>query len=357
LFVIPSSGPGGISNQVALLAGGLARDRFQVRVCSLCDGVPTPGGCVPGIESLAWKRVFDARPFLRLRQIAREFQPDIIHSWSLVTFRSATLATARLCGRHIISRPFVVAEHSRNVNVLDRWLLKRADPIAASSSFEEAECRRIGLRPERTERIVPGVAVPALEAPRDAVRRRLGLPDQARWLACAGPLQEHKGFRDAIWAIAMLQHLFPDLHLVIVGTGPALGGLRHFLNIIERQTAGKVHFTGVCSDVAAILGHADVVWVPSRADAGRSVALEAMALGRPVVASRVGSLGEIVADCVTGALIQPGDSAGLALQTRLLLDNPEQARSMGEAGRERALSHFSLAQFVANHERLYGSTI
>jgi glycosyltransferase involved in cell wall biosynthesis len=356
LFVIPNAGPGGVASQVALLAGGLARDRCQVRVCSLDDSAPTEGLTAGDVESLGWGRVVDARPFLRLRQIVHEFQPDIIHSWSPPAFRAVALAAVCLGGRRVVSRPFVAAERCRNVSALDRWLLKRADRVIAGSSFEETECRRVGLAPEQNPCILPGIALPALDATRDETRRRLALPDGARWLACAGPLEEHKGFRDAIWAIAMLQFLFPDLHLVIVGAGPALGGLRHFLhNAVVKQAINKVHFAGVRSDLTAILGHADIVWVPSRADAGRCVALEAMALGRPVVASGVGSLGEIVVDGITGVLVQPAAPAGLALQTRLLLEDAAQARSLGEAGLERARSHFSLAQFVAHHERLYES--
>jgi glycosyltransferase involved in cell wall biosynthesis len=83
------------------------------------------------------------------------------------------------------------------------------------------------------------------------------------------------------------------------------------------------------------------------------VALEAMAAGRPVVASRLLALAEIVIDGKTGFLIEPGDKVALARKTRLLLDDPQHGRQMGEAGRLRVEQEFPASQFVDRFARLY----
>ena len=80
--------------------------------------------------------------------------------------------------------------------------------------------------------------------------------------------------------------------------------------------------------------------MPSLRGGGVGAALEAMAAGRPVVASRLADLAEIVVDGETGFLVEPNNKAALARQTRLLLDDPQRRRRMGEAGRQRVAEHF-----------------
>jgi glycosyltransferase involved in cell wall biosynthesis len=103
--------------------------------------------------------------------------------------------------------------------------------------------------------------------------------------------------------------------------------------------------------VQPLLSQAEVVWVPSHAPAGINAALEAMAVSRPVVASRLPELAEVVSDGETGLLFPSGDKAALARQTRVLLDDPDRRRRMGEAGRERVETFFTMEQLV----RCYGA--
>jgi D-inositol-3-phosphate glycosyltransferase len=95
-----------------------------------------------------------------------------------------------------------------------------------------------------------------------------------------------------------------------------------------------VHHLPARSDAAALLAHADVVWVPSRSECGRQVLLEAMGAGRPVVASALPGLAALVSDGVTGLLTPPGDPPTLARQTRRLFDDPEFAKRLGDTARQ-----------------------
>src|SRR5207244_4282186 len=119
-----------------------------------------------------------------------------------------------------------------------------------------------------------------------------------------------------------------------------------------------VHFLGYQADLAAFYHRATVVWIPSHTAGGVNVVLEAMATGRPVVASRLPALAEIIADGTTGSLIDPDNniapSIALARQTRLLLNDPQRSNQLGEAGRQEVENRFAVGQLVEHFTRLYG---
>jgi glycosyltransferase involved in cell wall biosynthesis len=181
--------------------------------------------------------------------------------------------------------------------------------------------------------------------------RSLGLPENARPIACIGPLVPVKGFRFAIWAFDILHFLYADIHLLLIGSGPHESRLRDFVE--STRTTECAHFLGERDDLDELLGHAELVWVPSQADRGSNAALEAMAAGRPVVASRWPGLAEIIAQGETGLLVPTGDPAALARETRALLDDPERRHRLGEAARERAANHFSVEEMVRRYEAMY----
>jgi glycogen synthase len=101
------------------------------------------------------------------------------------------------------------------------------------------------------------------------------------------------------------------------------------------------------------MARSEVVWVPSLADGGARVALEAMAAGRPVVASRLPGLAEVVVEGETGFLVPPGDKIALARQTRRLLADAELRRRLGQAGRARIAQHFAARVAVERMAGLY----
>jgi glycosyltransferase involved in cell wall biosynthesis len=226
-------------------------------------------------------------------------------------------------------------------------LFRRVDQIVARGLAEAESYRCLGLPTQKIQIIPPGVADLAILDPQSSI------PGVGRFVACAGPLQPHKGFRDAIWAFDILQYLFNDLTLMILGSGPDQERLERFAR--ATGAARRVRFAGSQPNLAPLLARAEVVWVPSRAEGGFSIALEAMALGRPVVASRLPGLAEIVADGETGFLVPSGDKIELARRTRLLLDDPDRSRTLGEAGRQRVDSYFGAADFVRRWADLFGT--
>jgi len=347
LFLIPGLEYGGAASQLQLLATGLPRERFEVRVCALESPGPVADalqGAGVEVAALGWSRVLDARPLLALRRRVAEFRPDVVHAWRPAAAYAAALS--RGPARLVLSAALGHGKAGLVRARLDRWLCGRADRLVVAGEAEAEHYRRRGVPGDKLAVVPPGVP----EADGKALVDPPGVPPSARVIACVGPLAGHEGYRDAVWAFDILKYLYNDLHLVLVGDGPGRGRLEQFTRDIG--AADRVRFLGPRADVAAVLARADVVWVPNRAG-GLNVALEAMAAGRPVVAARRPTLAEAVADGTTGFLVPPADKAALARQTRLLLDDPDRRQAMGAAGRQRAATAFAAAAMVARFADLY----
>jgi glycosyltransferase involved in cell wall biosynthesis len=343
----------GTSKQVLLLATGLPRPRFQVCVAigsrTRRFGEPPLNGELRawGVEvvELGWGRL------RRMRQLIDAFRPDVIHAWHLASLRFLAAASALRAGRLIAS---AAAPHQRIRSFwhsLDRWLLHATDTVVAAESAEAQRYRQHKIDERKIAQVPPAVAFPNVTGTREQLCRRLGIEPEARLVLCVGPLVPEKGFHDAIWAFEILRFLYEPLHLLLVGSGPDRARLERFAGTIGAKRA--VHFLGEQPDVATLIAHADVVWVPSRRSSGVNVALEAMAAGRPIVASRLPALADIVLDGETGFLIDPGDPPALARQTRKLFDDPQRGSLMGEAARQRVGDKFTVAHLVDRFACLY----
>ena len=353
LFVLPSLEYGGAAKQVSLLACGLPRSRFEARACALGREGPAATSLraagIP-VEVLGGPRVLHLSALWRLRRLVGAFGPDVIHAWGRPSVRAAALAAGRTGSRLVASAPFPDPGRGAGLGPLDRWALRRADRVVARGPDEARRCRLAGLPGEKVIVVPPGVE--AGKANGDEGASTSGALPPSPLIACAGRLEPSKGFGEALWAFDILQFVYEHLHLVLIGTGPDRERL-------ERFAAGSgwpdhIHFAGSRADVPALLARADVVWVPSRAGGGGvNVALEAMARGRVVVASRRPGLAEVIADGATGFLVSPGSQVELARQTHRLLDDPDLRRRMGEAARQRAAGHFAAEDLRRRYADLY----
>jgi glycosyltransferase involved in cell wall biosynthesis len=351
LIVIPGLQYSGTGKQVILLARGLLAKRFRIRVCVL--GAQGPLGApfrTAGLEAevLGWTRLMDARPWWRLRQLLRTFAPNIIHAWGLPALRAAVLVGRRVRTVSSAAHPLL------KLGKLDEWLLRRTDRVVAAWTAEKQAFQRHGVSAGNICCIPPGVEAAPLET---SDRQRLdSFPDWAntgRLVLCVGRLDPRKGFHDAIWAFDILKYLYEDLHLAIVGEGPDRPRLEGFARSIG--VADRVHFLGHQSDIARWFLRAELIWVPSRATGSTDVALEAMAAARPVVASKLPGLADVIVDGSTGYLVEPGDKVALARQSHLLLADSNRRRQFGNAGHHRACGEFDVAHLVQGYAALYES--
>ena len=246
-------------------------------------------------------------------------------------------------------RRVVVHDHSSGARLVRgglRGLAKRlatrvpwaaADAVVAVSAYVGERQRTAGRVPARRIHVVPNpVSVPGAVRPAAQVRADLGLGPGRRLVAAAGRLTKEKGFADLLVAADALP---ADVDVLIFGDGPErprLEALRAGL-----RTGARIHLTGQRPDAAECVAAADVCVVPSRwEEAFCLAAAEPLARGRPLVATRVGAIPELVRDGVTGLLVPPADPPALARAIQRLLDAPELAAALGQAGR---------AHLVATH--------
>lgn len=205
--------------------------------------------------------------------------------------------------------------------------------VVADSEHVARECREAGAPPERVHAVFPpawgGAEPPGQLAP----------PPSAQRVAFAGQLEPRKGLAELIEAACLFLTRRPQASLTVLGEAPRgeeayARGLR--ARAASSELAGRICFEGWVEDAAAKLAAFDVVVVPSLAEPFGTVAAEAAAAGRPVVASAVGGLCEVVIDGETGLLVPPGEPRALADAVGALLDDHDRLRALGARGLERA---------------------
>jgi glycosyltransferase involved in cell wall biosynthesis len=167
-------------------------------------------------------------------------------------------------------------------------------------------------------------------------------------------LSPEKDVRNLLGAARQVIDVMPGFRLEIAGDGPCRTELMELAD--ELHLGEHVRFLGEVGDVSALLGRASLFVLPSQSEGISLTILEAMARGLPVVATRVGGTPEVVEDGETGLLVAARDSAALAHGILQLAGNPQEARRMGLAARQRAEMHFDVRKMVAQYEALYDPT-
>ena len=281
------------------------------------------------------------------------FKPDLVH---LNCFGPSWLFQQDIAARH--AAPLLVTLHATPQELLTmralgadgllRRVLLSASWVACVSENVLKHIRQ--LVPEITS--YSSVLYNGLQEPSVAPAP---LPLHPPRLLCIGRLVPEKGFDLALRAFALLTAEFPGARLIIAGDGLCRADLQS--QAAELGLAGVVDFIGwVAPDrIAGLLNSATVLILPSHFEALPSVALEAGIMGRPLVASRVGGVPEVVVDRETGLLVEPGDVAALADRIGFLLRRPAEASSLGDAARRRILNVFGFDRYVEGYDGLYRS--
>ena len=267
---------------------------------------------------------------------------DIVHAHA--GGGSARLAARAASRARIVAHLHALNSHDdqSDIEPATYRLAWDADAIIATSRAVAGAA--IGTRPTV---VYPGVAVsndrpspPAVE--RAPVQFVIGV-------ACR--LVPIKGLLYLIRAVGVLRARFPELRLEIVGSGRHGRALQG--EVQQLRLADRVQFLGWRTDVEEVLKRWDVFVLPSLQEAFGIAALEAMAAGLPVIASRVGGLPELVEHGQTGWLVPPAHPAALADCISMLLQNPMRRHAMGVAAKLRAECHFGMQRMVAGVEAVY----
>jgi glycosyltransferase involved in cell wall biosynthesis len=270
---------------------------------------------------------------------------DLLHTHTQLAPNILGRIAARAAGIPVVSHlhieNYVRANRLARLahRTLDNATARLCSRIVVVSEETKRAFERQGYPGRSMEVVYNGVELPP--PPRDGdLRRELRIPTDVPVVAEVARLAEVKGQRVLIDALARLD----GACAVLIGDDlEQRGAFRAELarHAERRGVADRVVFAGYRPNAAALAGEADVFVLPSSAEGLPVVLLEAMAHGRPVVATRVGGTPELVTDGETGLLVSPGDVEALASALEGLLRDPERRRRLGDAGRRRVEKHFS----------------
>lgn len=240
--------------------------------------------------------------------------------------------------------------------LLYRLLAGRVDGfIAVSDEVRKSIVRQIGPIQDKVFTICNAVNLKPLERSGDktALCRQLGLKAKAcsHLIATVGRLTEQKGHCHLIDAAATVVSAHPDAHFLFIGDGELKDELQQ--QVQQARLSANVHFLGVRDDVPDLLAAADLFVLPSLWE-GLSVALlEAMAAGKPIVATAVSGTVQAMSHGQTGLVVPPCDSQALADAIVQLLSNPVQAQAMGQAAKQHVAMNYSAQKQADEHLALY----
>jgi glycosyltransferase involved in cell wall biosynthesis len=203
----------------------------------------------------------------------------------------------------------------------------RADRVLAISEAVRAVLLAVGIRSDRTTIVPSGIDLEETRRARpDRVRDRLGLPIDAPLVVAVGALTDDKDPASLVHTAAILRERAPEAHWAVAGSGPLRGQLE---TMIRRDGLGpSFHLLGQLDDPRPLIASGDVFDSTSAAEGLGTSLLDAMALGRPIVATRVGGIPELLGRGA-GVLVEPRDPGALAAAVERLLRDPAEAAAAG----------------------------
>jgi glycosyltransferase involved in cell wall biosynthesis len=340
----------GGERQVLWLARLLDRDRY-VSLIAARPGQPLAARArdagIPVVETRPWAEFGLFAAFALRRTILRR-NVRIVHAHTAHAAALAALATLATPARLVVTRR---VDFPVRANPGSRWKYRRADGVIAISRAVADVLLAGGVIPSRIEVIPSGVDLsrPTPAASRDAFTA-LGIPVEAPVVVQVAQLVGHKDPVTFVGAIAAARRRVPSLHAVLAGDGPLRGAVD--AAIARHGLTGVLHATGYRTDADALIAAADVVTLSSREEGLGTVLLDAMAFGKPVVATRAGGIPEIIEDGVSGMLTPIGDAGALGTAIATLCASPDRRAALGDAARVRA-TRFSMTVTAARTASVY----
>ena len=356
--VLATGTNGGAQEHLYSLVTRMDPARYDVSVVSLSPGSAVRKLQRGGVSVLVIDEPDDAIAVGALAAHLAEVAPDVVHNHM---YRAEMVGTRAALALADIGRPmpFVVSTvHSSRVrSVEDRDALRRLTPrIDRLIAVSEAIVRKIddeGRDVVPVSLIYNGVDLQRYDhqEPCCTLRDEYGMEPGSQIVGVVARLEPEKGHPTLFEAWPAVIRAVPDAYLLVVGEGSRREELERLAR--EHRIAHRVVFTGRRDDVPAVTAALDVSVLPSYREAQGLSVLEAMALSRPVVASAVGGIPEMITDGVTGLLVPPHDAPALAgAISRLLLDHPY-ADQIARAGHDLVHERFCIERMVADVESIY----
>lgn len=360
LIFIKGLGLGGAERLLERAIPYLSRDEFDYQIAYLLPWkralvAPFQDAGIP-VHCLNLRRLADVSVLSRLIGLLRREQIDLIHVHLPLSGVLARLARRPGRVRWVVYTEHGVPSHYRVISRTLNAATYRMNDAVIAVSAEVASRIRHYVRNGRPRLVtIPNAIDPAIfndqRIDRSRICREFSLPIDARLVVTVGNLRGAKGHRHLLAAARRLIAEEPRTRVLIVGLGPLEIPLKEEARRLGLN--GRVVFTGFRADATSLIAAADVYVLPSLFEGLPISLLEAMALGRPVIATRVGGVPEVVASGETGILVPPGDADRLASEILSLLRDPTRSRRLGESARAAVTQRFSVRQMVDATEDVY----
>jgi glycosyltransferase involved in cell wall biosynthesis len=364
---------GGPARQALYLTAELPKRGFDTRLVwgpsGQDEGQMDPPSGLPNTYlpylGRALAPVDDIRAERDLVHIMRRWRPQVVHTHMAKAGALGRIA-AKQAGVPVVVHTFhghVLQSYfsdlkNRTFATIERELAKRTDALVAVAPSVRDDLLALGIgRPEQWHVVPVGVDLDPLLSSRPDQREArvsLGLPLEGPIVGCVGRLVAIKDHATLFEAARQVLERHPETTFVLAGDGE----LREQLTAAARRLLGdRVIFMGWVQDLPALYAACDVVALTSQLEGTPVALIEASAAGKPVVATRVGGVREVVRDGNTGWLVAPGDPVGMAANIAALLEDPAGAKRMGQEGAIWVRDRFGQERLADDLTALYGELL
>jgi glycosyltransferase involved in cell wall biosynthesis len=354
LQLVATGGNGGAQESYTGLLLRLDRSRYDVRALSLSKGSAVQRARRLGIAVDVIDATDDEEAVRELTAYLRREEIDLVHAHM---YRAEVIGTRAAVAA---GTPVVLATvHSSRIRSPEdvatlAALTPQTDRLIVPSTSIADKVRREGRRAPFT--VIPnGVDLSRFElpAPPCSLRDEYGIACEDVLLGVVARLEPEKGHRYLIEAMPAVVAAVPNTWLAIVGEGSLCAELRAQADALPAPARDRIIFTGRRDDISALTADLDIAVLPSLREAQGISILEAMARRKPVVASAVGGVPEVLTDGVDGLLVPPRDVLALADALVRLARSPSLRERIGEAGHATVADRFSIDAMVRRIEEVY----
>lgn len=354
----------GAQRQLFELVKGLDKDYFDPVVLALQGGGPLEGDLekIPGVRLIKLERSgkLSFLRFIKVFQSVKKINPHVIQPfltpatfWGIlaaIVYRVPVKIVTERCGPGRTGLPLKYRAYLKMEDLLSRF----ADQIVANSEAGREFLLQRGVAPERLNVIYNGLnfdrLVPDVEKVAQ-LRQDMGLPPEGKVVGILARLAQQKRHDNFLEAAAIISEVVPDTRFAIVGDGELRGSLEEQTRQLRLED--KVTFFGEQRDVGTYVSSFDIAVSASETEGCSNSLLEAMALGKPVVATDVGGNKEVIDDGDSGLLVAPDNPQALAEGILKMLQTPGLITRMGEKARLTIIDRFSLEKMVHQYESLW----
>lgn len=369
LYIIPRPEIGGAERQLIMLIKGLDRKQFCPHVVCL-DG---DGSLLQEFQNAADKVIILNRNYplspsiiTALIRHIRSLRPAVVHTWLYI----ANLYGG--CAAHLAGAPaLVVSQRGLGINpqhtpfkiwkmrIFNTLIAQIADRLLVNAKAITEPMWRAGFRPKQTHVVYNGLDLSnqITEDQRALLRKELQIQQGQIILGSVARIDPKKDLITLLRAVAQVARSHPEVRLLVIG-----GGFPDYLQKLETLVHSlgiktRVDFLGFRNDAQALLSICDISLLSSITEGLPNALLESMLLGKPIVATSVGGVPELIRNGIEGWLVPPRKPECFANRIIDLIENPDHATRMGAAGRSKAQRNFSSESLVQNTQQIYSELL